>query len=247
MNILVSNDDGVFAPGLSALVEAIRPLGHITVLAPEQNKSGASNSLTLDRPLSVKRAPNGFYFANGTPSDCVHLAVKGWLNARPDLIVSGINDGANMGDDTLYSGTVAAATEGFLLGIPSVAFSLAHKGLQHLDVAAQLAHDFLQKLIAAPLPQASLLSVNFPNLPRAAVKGFAATRLGRRHAAEPAVKASDPHGNPVYWVGAAGAAADDGPGTDFGAVADGYVSVTPLQIDLTHYAQLDYVGTWLAR
>ena len=245
MKILVSNDDGYLAPGLAALVDAIRGLGDLTVVAPEQNHSGASNSLTLSRPLSVRKGANGFWYVNGTPTDCVHLAVSGFLDFRPDMVVSGINDGANMGDDTLYSGTVAAAMEGFLLGIPSIAFSLAAKGSAHLDDAAHFAREVLARTVDRALPEAALLNVNFPDLPRAAVKGIVATRLGRRHKAEPAIKSANPHGETIYWVGAAGPAADDGPGTDFHAVAQGCVSVTPLQVDLTHFGQVEHVRAWL--
>ena len=245
MKILVSNDDGYLAPGLAALVNAIRDLGDLTVVAPEQNHSGASNSLTLSRPLSVRKGANGFWYVNGTPTDCVHLAVSGFLDFRPDVVVSGINDGANMGDDTLYSGTVAAAMEGFLLGIPSIAFSLATKGSAHLDDAAHFAREVLALTLDRPLPEAALLNVNFPDLPRAAVKGIVATRLGRRHKAEPAIKSANPHGETIYWVGAAGPAADDGPGTDFHAVAQGCVSITPLHVDLTHFGQVEHVRAWL--
>ena len=245
MKILVSNDDGYLAPGLAALVDAIRDLGDLTVVAPEQNHSGASNSLTLSRPLVVRRGHNGFQYVNGTPTDCVHLAVSGLLDFRPDLVVSGINDGANMGDDTIYSGTVAAAMEGFLLGIPSIAFSLANRGYEHLASAAHFARQVVERAIAAAPPAAALLNVNFPSLPSGQVKGMQATRLGRRHKAEPAVKAANPHGEAVWWVGSVGAAADDGPGTDFHAVANGYVSVTPLKVDLTHYEQVAHVRTWL--
>jgi len=247
MKILVSNDDGYFAPGLAALVEAVTPLGEVTVVAPEQNHSGASNSLTLNRPLFIRRAANGFFYVNGTPSDCVHLAVTGMLDFMPDIVVSGINDGANMGDDTLYSGTVAAATEGYLLGIPSIAFSLTKKGYGNLDAARQVARDIVARYVREPIREPVLLNVNIPGDTSLAVKGLLATRLGKRHKAEPAVKASDPHGEPVYWVGKVGAAADDGPGTDFHATANGYVSVTPLQIDLTRYEQIDHVGAWLKK
>jgi 5'-nucleotidase len=245
MNILVSNDDGYLAPGLAALVDAIRDLGQVTVVAPEQNHSGASNSLTLSRPLIVRRGHNGFHYVNGTPTDCVHLAVTGFLDFRPDLVVSGINDGANMGDDTIYSGTVAAAMEGFLLGIPAFAFSLAKKGYEHLDSAAHHARELVAAYIRRPTPEVSLLNVNLPAVPREAVRGVLATRLGRRHKAEPALRATNPHGEPVWWVGPSGAAADDGPGTDFHAVAGGHVSVTPLKVDLTHAQQLEGVRAWL--
>jgi 5'-nucleotidase len=245
MKILVSNDDGYLAPGLAALVDAICDLGEVTVVAPEQNHSGASNSLTLSRPLSIRKGHNGFWFVNGTPTDCVHLAVTGFLDFRPDVVVSGINDGANMGDDTIYSGTVAAAMEGYLLGIPAIAFSLARRGYEHLDAAAQCAREVVMRCMSNPLADAPLLNVNLPAVARADVKGVVATRLGRRHKAEPAIKASNPHGEAVYWVGAAGAAADDGPGTDFHAVAAGFVSVTPLKVDLTHVEQMERVRAWL--
>ena len=245
MKILISNDDGYLAPGLAALVDAIRDLGEVTVVAPEQNHSGASNSLTLTRPLTVRKGHNGFWFVNGTPTDCVHLAVTGFLDFRPDIVVSGINDGANMGDDTIYSGTVAAAMEGYLLGIPAIAFSLARKGYEHLDAAAQCAREVVLRSISSSLDNPPLLNVNLPAVPRSEVKGFAATRLGRRHKAEPAIKASNTHGEPVYWVGAAGPAADDGPGTDFHAVASGYVSITPLKVDLTHVEQVERIRAWL--
>ncbi|HEY4370592.1 MAG TPA: 5'/3'-nucleotidase SurE [Burkholderiales bacterium] len=246
MKILVSNDDGYFAPGLAALVEAVRPLGEVTVVAPEQNHSGASNSLTLNRPLYVRKASNGFFYVNGTPSDCVHLAVTGIIGFLPDLVVSGINDGANMGEDTLYSGTVAAATEGYLLGIPSIAFSLVKKGYENLEEAGRVAREVVQRYVKSPMHEPMLLNVNIPG-EKGAVKGVRATRLGKRHQAEPAVKAADPHGEPVYWVGKVGAAADDGEGTDFHATANGFVSVTPLQIDLTRYEQIDHVGAWLEK
>ena len=247
MKILVSNDDGYAAPGLAALVEALKPLAELMVIAPEQNHSGASNSLTLNRPLSVRTGSNGFLYVNGTPTDCVHLAVTGLLDFKPDMVVSGINDGANMGDDTIYSGTVAAATEGFLLGIPSIAFSLSGKGWEHLAAAAGVAADLVARFQRDPAVEPVLYNVNIPNLAADSIKGLHATRLGRRHKAEPAVRAENPHGEPVWWVGAAGPAADDGPGTDFHAVANGYVSVTPLQIDLTHFEKVTQVRDWLGR
>jgi len=247
MKILVSNDDGYFAPGLAALVEAVKSLGEVTVVAPEQNHSGASNSLTLNRPLFVRRAASGFYYVNGTPSDCVHLAVTGFLDFRPDLVISGINDGANMGEDTLYSGTVAAAMEGFLLDIPSIAFSLSKRGWENLDAAREAAHLIVARYLRDPADKPVLLNVNFPGDASVPIKGVKATRLGKRHKAEPAIKSTDPHGEAVYWVGKVGAAADDGPGTDFHATATGYVSVTPLRIDLTRHEEIDHVGAWLAK
>jgi 5'-nucleotidase len=247
MRILVCNDDGYLAPGLAALVDAVRPYGEVIVVAPEQNHSGASNSLTLSRPLSVHRAGNGFFYINGTPTDCVHVALTGLLDHRPDLVVSGINNGQNMGDDTIYSGTVAAAMEGFLFGIPSIAFSLINKGYEHLDCARQLAGEILARWSTQPLAEPSLLNVNIPNLPRSEVRGIRCTRLGKRHPSEPVIRAQNPYGDTIYWVGPAGGARDAGPDTDFHATAHGYVSVTPLQIDLTHVDQLPQVAAWLQR
>jgi 5'-nucleotidase len=245
MRILLSNDDGYFAPGLELLAAQLAPHAEITVVAPERDRSGASNSLTLDRPLSVRRAPNGFLFVNGTPTDCVHLAVTGLLDELPDMVISGINLGANMGDDTIYSGTVAAATEGHLLGIPSLAVSLTSKIGRHFDTAAQVVSELLRRHREQPLG-ALLLNVNVPDLPQRELKGYRITRLGKRHKAESVVKMETPRGETGYWVGAAGPAADAGEGTDFHAVEQGYVSVTPLQIDLTHHAQLPRVAEWLA-
>ncbi len=247
MRILVSNDDGYFAAGLAALVHVLEPLGTVTVVAPDSNRSGAYNSLTLDRPLRVSRAANGFYHVNGTPTDCVHIALTGLFEERPDLVISGINYGQNMGDDTIYSGTVAAAMEGFLFGIPSIAFSLADKGLEHLESAAQLARDVVMHYMAHPLEEPCLLNVNIPNLPYRDCKGLTSTRLGKRHQSEPVHRTTNPRGETIYWIGAAGAARDAGPGTDFFAVAEGSVSITPLQIDLTHRSILDRVSQWLAQ
>jgi 5'-nucleotidase len=247
MRILVSNDDGYLAPGLAALAAAMRPYGNVTVVAPEQNSSGASNSLTLSRPLTVSTASNGVTYINGTPSDCVHIALTGLLDERPDLIVSGINNGQNMGDDTIYSGTVAAAMEGYLFGIPAMAFSLVDKGYAHLDAAAEMAAEVVRRHIQQPLPGAFLLNVNLPNRPVAEIRGIVATRLGKRHPSEPVVRTVNPRGEPIYWIGPAGGAKEGGPGTDFHATSAGYVSVTPLQIDLTHDDQLDDVRAWLER
>jgi len=245
MRILLSNDDGYFAPGLAALAEALHGLGEVVVVAPEQNRSGASNSLTLDRPLHLKKAANGFYFVNGTPTDCVHLAVTGMLDELPDIIVSGINNGANMGDDTIYSGTVAAATEGYLLGIPSIAISLtSFEGINYAT-AGIVARELVERFIRDPIREPVLLNVNVPDIPYAEIKGMEVTRLGRRHKAEPVVKMMSPRNEAVYWVGAAGAAADAGPGTDFNAAERGVVSITPLQIDLTHAAQLPSIRQWV--
>jgi 5'-nucleotidase len=245
MRILLSNDDGYFAPGLEQLAAGLASRAEITVVAPERDRSGASNSLTLDRPLSVRRAPNGFLFVNGTPTDCVHLAVTGLLDGLPDMVISGINLGANMGDDTIYSGTVAAATEGYLLGIPSIAISLASKTARHFETATEIAVDLVERhrcKAAAPW----LLNVNVPDIPRGELKGIKITRLGRRHRAEDVIRTQSPRGETVYWVGAAGPAADAGEGTDFHAVEQRFVSVTPLQIDLTNRDQMPDVETWLA-
>ena len=246
MRILISNDDGYFAPGIEHLAAALAQHAQITVVAPERDRSGASNSLTLDRPLLVRRAPNGFLFVNGTPTDCVHLAVTGLLDHRPDMVVSGINLGANMGDDTIYSGTVAAATEGYLLGIPSLAVSLASKTARHFETAAQVAVDLVARHARAPAGP-WLLNVNVPDVAPSEVKGVTVTRLGRRHKAEDVIRSQNPRGETVYWVGAAGPAADAGEGTDFHAVATNRVSVTPLQIDLTHPGAMPSVAGWLAQ
>jgi 5'-nucleotidase len=245
MRILVSNDDGYFAPGISVLAEALARWAEVTVVAPERDRSGSSNSLTLDRPLTVRRAPNGYMFVNGTPTDCVHLAVTGLLDELPDIVVSGINHGANMGDDTIYSGTVAAATEGFLLGIPSVAISLVAEGGGHFETAARVACDLVRRFSAHPLNQPVLLNINVPDATYEALRGTAVTRLGKRHKAEPVVKSTTPRGEVVYWVGAAGGAQDAGEGTDFHAAARGMVSITPLQVDLTRYSQMQTVNDWL--
>ena len=245
MRILLSNDDGYFAPGLAALADALHGLGEVVVVAPEQNRSGASNSLTLDRPLHLKKAANGFYFVNGTPTDCVHLAVTGMLDELPDIIVSGINHGANMGDDTIYSGTVAAATEGYLLGIPSIAISLTSFESNNFVSAGLVARQLVERFIRDPIREPVLLNVNVPDIPNADLKGMEVTRLGRRHKAEPVIKMTSPRKETVYWIGAAGAAADAGPGTDFNAIERGVVSITPLQIDLTHAAQLPAIRQWM--
>jgi 5'-nucleotidase len=237
MKILISNDDGYLAPGLLALSDALSKIADVTVVAPERNRSGASNALTLDKPLSVSKAGSNIYFVDGTPSDCVHVALTGLLDFRPDLVISGINQGQNMGDDTLYSGTVAAATEGFLFGIPSIAFSQAEKGWEYIDDAARFALNLVQHKLD-DIAQPFLLNVNIPNCHYGEIKGVQVTRLGKRHQSEPVVKTLDPRGRPIYWIGPCGVAKDAGEGTDFHAIANGYVSVTPLQIDLTHHQQL---------
>ena len=245
MQILLSNDDGYFAPGIVSLAEALAPLGEVTIVAPERDRSGSSNSLTLDRPLTVRRVEKQTYFVNGTPTDCVHLAVTGLLEPLPDIVISGINHGANMGDDTIYSGTVAAATEGFLLGIPSIAISLVAEGGNYFSTAGRVAVDLVQRFNEESFEQPVLLNVNVPDVEYSKLRGWRVTRLGRRHKAEPVVRSSTPRGETVYWIGAAGSAQDAGEGTDFHAVAGNCVSITPLQVDLTRYAQMDPIKAWL--
>ena len=252
MRILISNDDGFQAPGILALHEAMQGLGAVEVVAPEQNNSAKSNALSLHSPLYVHRAANGFRYVTGTPADCVHLALYGLLDYRPDLIVSGINNGANMGDDTIYSGTVGAAMEGFLFGIPAIAFSQTEKGWAHLDSAAAMARRLVESVIgsgavtdvangtAAPW----LLNVNIPNLPLSALGAARVCRLGRRHAAKNVISQTNPRGETMYWIGGAGAARDDGDGTDFHATAHGHVSITPLKVDLSDYSAL---ASWSQR
>ncbi len=245
MKILLSNDDGFRAEGLHCLADAIRDLADIVIVAPDRDRSGASNSLTLDAPLRVNRADDGVYYVNGTPTDCVHVAITGLLDDEPDMVISGINNGANLGDDVLYSGTVAAAMEGRFLGLPAVAISLAAAGSGHLESAALVARQLIQQLQASPLSTSTILNVNVPDLPYDKLNGFRATRLGYRHRAEPVVRDEDPRGRPIYWVGAAGPEQDGGPGTDFYAIGEGCVSVTPMQIDLTRHDELDVVRGWL--
>ncbi len=238
MKILISNDDGYLAPGLIALADALASIAEILVVAPDSNRSGSSNSLTLERPLMLNQAANGFYYVNGTPTDCVHIALTGDLSPfKPDLVVSGINQGQNMGDDTLYSGTVAAATEGFLFGLPAIAFSQVHHGWEHVDAAAKAAREIVLRGFEG-LSKPYLINVNIPNLPYAQLTTRVATRLGRRHASEGVIKTQDPRGRDIYWIGPPGAARDAGEGTDFYVTERGGISLTPLQLDLTHAAQL---------
>lgn len=247
MKILISNDDGYRAEGLRALTLALTPLADVTVVAPDRNRSGASNSLTLDVPLRVFPFDKDRYLVvNGTPTDCVHLAVSGLFDYEHDMVVSGINDGANLGDDVLYSGTVAAAVEGRFLGLSAIAVSLViqQNSGQHFETAARVAAELVMRIQRAPL-QSTILNVNVPDLPYEQLKGYQATRLGSRHRSERLVRSEDPRGRPVYWIGPAGVGQDAGPGTDFHAVASGYVSVTPLQVDLTRHAALEDVGGWL--
>lgn len=247
MKILVSNDDGYRARGIRLLKEALAGLAEVTVVAPDRDRSGASNSLTLDVPLRVFESEPRVYYVQGTPTDCVHLAITGLFDYEHDMVVSGINDGANLGDDVLYSGTVAAAIEGRFLGLPAIAVSLCTMPDEesHFETAAAVARQLVAQLVQSSLEPTLILNVNVPNLPLAALRGFRSTRLGYRHRSEPIVPANDPRGRPVYWVGPAGPQQDAGPGTDFEAIAQGYVSVTPLQIDLTRHSALPALQQWL--
>ncbi len=246
MHILLSNDDGYRAPGLRCLAAALAEAAEVTVVAPDRDRSGASNSLTIDVPVRVRTAPNGFHYVSGTPTDCVHLAITGLLEREPDLVVSGINAGANLGDDVLYSGTVAAAMEGRHLGLPAIAVSLAGPGGEHYESAARIARQVLEHLRALALPRATILNVNVPDLPWEEIGGIEVTRLGHRHRAEAVVRARDPRGELVYWVGAPGPEEDAGEGTDFHAVRNGRVSVTPLHVDFTRHAALAETARWAA-
>ena len=245
--ILVTNDDGIQAPGLAILAEALAPLGDVWVYAPDRQQSAVGHGVSLHRPLRVHQLKDRWFMVDGTPTDCVMLAVRDLLAARPDMVVSGINAGANMGDDTVYSGTVAAATEGFLLGIPSIAVSLVGKEFAYYETAARVAADLVQRFAGQTHSHPWLFNVNVPDVPYDQLQGIEVTRLGKRHKAEPVVKASNPHGETVYWVGAAGKAQDAGEGTDFHALAQQRASLTPLQIDLTQYGQLDAVRNWLGQ
>jgi 5'-nucleotidase len=245
LRILVSNDDGYRAEGLQRLADALRPLAEVTVVAPDRNRSGASNSLTLDVPVRVSSYGERMYYVNGTPTDCVHLAISGLFDFEHDMVVSGINDGANLGDDVLYSGTVAAAVEGRFLGLPTIAVSLVVREGRHFDTAARIASELVMRLIRSPLHSSMILNVNVPDVPYEHLRGTKVTRLGHRHRSEAVVRTNDPRGRPVYWVGPAGEGADAGEGTDFHAIAGGCVSVTPLQVDLTRHSALAEVDEWL--
>ncbi|HYQ70686.1 MAG TPA: 5'/3'-nucleotidase SurE [Gammaproteobacteria bacterium] len=248
MNILISNDDGCQARGIQVLAAALSAIASVTVVAPERDRSGASNSLTLDAPIRARRMDNGYTCVDGTPTDCVHLAITGLLETEPDMVVAGINAGANMGDDVLYSGTVAAAMEGRFLGYPALAVSLASGPGKstHFETAAQVTVELVNRVLGGSLPADTILNVNVPDIPFGEIRGLQATRLGHRHKSEPVVAMQDPRGRTVYWVGPAGSEQDAGPGTDFHAVRSGYVSVTPLDVDLTRYAAMDSLAGWLA-
>lgn len=248
MHVLVSNDDGVDAPGIGALAQGLRAAGHaVTTVAPDRDRSGASNSLTLDGPIRAVQRAEDTWCVYGTPTDCVHVAITGMLQAEPDIVVSGINNTANLGDDVIYSGTVAAAMEGRFLGLPAIAMSLVtrnHDG-RHYASAARAAVELVARLRTDPLPADTILNVNVPDLPWDDIRGFEVTRLGNRHRAEPCVQQSDPRGRAWWWIGAAGPEQDAGPGTDFHAVRSGHISITPIQVDLTRYTALDQVAGWV--
>ncbi|MBS0288461.1 MAG: 5'/3'-nucleotidase SurE [Proteobacteria bacterium] len=254
MKILMSNDDGVNAKGLMTLAASLSSLATVTVVAPDKDRSAASNSLTLDLPLRIRQQENGFYAVDGTPTDCIHLAITGWLDFHPDMVVSGINAGANLGDDVLYSGTVAAAMEGRFMGYPAMAFSLVNhpnhlpaKGLNHYETAGIVAKTILQTLLQSPLHKDTILNVNIPDKPISEIKGIQVTRLGHRHIAEKIIPSMDARGNTIYWIGPAGAEQDAGPGTDFYAINQNFVSITPIKIDLTDYAFLDPLKDWVKK
>lgn len=245
MKILISNDDGYQAPGIRCLARHLGAIGEITVVAPERDRSGASNSLTLENPIRAVTMDDGIIRVDGTPTDCVHLAITGLLDHEPDMVVSGINAGSNMGDDVIYSGTVAAAMEGRFLGLPAIAISMASHKPQHFDTAGRVAVCLVRQLLANPLPKDTILNVNVPDVPWEQLQGFEATRLGQRHKSEAVIRAEDPRGRPIYWVGPAGAEQDAGPGTDFHAVRNQRVSVTPIQVDLTRHNAIAGVADWL--
>lgn len=247
IRVLISNDDGVYAKGIIVLADAIKKIAIIDVVAPDRNRSGASNSLTLNAPLHLKKLDNGYVSVEGTPTDCVHVAITGLLETMPDMVISGINHGGNLGDDVWYSGTVAAAMEGRFLGLPAIAISLASEDTKHYETAAIVACDLIQHLLAEKLPPATILNVNVPDVPYEELQGFEITRLGTRHCAAPTIKQKDPRGHMVYWVGPTGAEQDAGPGTDFYAIRQNKVSITPLRMDLTHYESFDNLTDWLGR
>lgn len=245
MRILISNDDGYRSPGLRVLARALESRGEIAVVAPDRDCSGASNSLTLSVPVRVLRSKNGFFRVEGTPTDCVHIAITGLLDREPDIVVAGINHGPNLGDDVIYSGTVAAAMEGRFLGLPAMAVSINAHEPAHLESAARVVTSLVSNLMDTPMESSTILNVNVPDLPYDRIKGIVATRLGNRHKAEPVTRVRDPRGRTLYWVGPAGPEQDAGPGTDFHAVRNGYVSVSPLQVDLTRHASLEPLAHWL--
>jgi len=247
LRILLSNDDGYLARGLRTLADTLAEFADVTIVAPDRNRSGASNSLTLDTPLRVEQVADKVYFVNGTPTDCVHVAITGLLDAEPDMVVSGVNHGANLGDDVLYSGTVAAAMEGRFLGLPAIAVSLVMREARNFAAAAAITAELVRRIVDDPLPKDTILNVNVPDRASDAKLGLEVTRLGFRHKSEPVIKAKDPKGEPIYWVGPAGGGSDAGVGTDFHAVEQGRVSVTPIKVDLTDHDRIAPLGAWLER
>lgn len=245
MRILLSNDDGYQARGIACLAAALAAYGEVDVIAPERDRSGASNSLTLNQPLRPRIADNGFVYVDGTPTDCVHLAITGLLEEEPDIVVSGINAGANLGDDVIYSGTVAAAMEGRFLGLPAIAVSLVCDGSNHYETAARVVTALLEGMVSSPMPADTILNINVPDVPLSRLKGLEVTRLGQRHKAEPVIRSVDPRGESIYWVGPPGAEQDAGPGTDFHAVRAGFASITPMQVDLTRHHSLTQTAQWV--
>ena len=248
MHFLISNDDGITAQGIQVLSNRMSELGKVTIVAPDQDRSGASNSLTLDSPVRIREIGERRFRVTGTPTDCVHIALTGLLDKDPDMVISGINAGANLGDDVIYSGTVAAAMEGRFLGLPAIAVSLVYDDQpRHFDSAAETVALIVQRLLRDPLPADTILNINVPDLPYCDIQGFEVTRLGHRHRAEPTIRELDPRGRPMYWIGPAGAEDDAGPGTDFDAIRRSYVSVTPIHVDLTRYQALDQVAGWVSQ
>mgnify|MGYP000085449122 FL=1 len=247
VRVLISNDDGVYAKGLAILAKTLADIAHVDVVAPDRNRSGASNSLSLNTPLHIKNLENGMVSVEGTPTDCVHLAITGLLSELPDMIVTGINEGSNMGDDVWYSGTVAAAMEGRFLGLPALAMSLTGEKFMHFETAAKVARSLMEHILADQLPPSTILNVNVPDVPYHELAGYEVTRLGTRHRAEPTIRQIDPRGHPIYWVGPAGAQQDAGPCTDCYAISRNAVSITPLRVDLTHYEAFDQLANWVNR
>lgn len=246
MHLLLSNDDGIHSEGLKVLADALSPLGKITVVAPNRDHSASSNSLTLDAPIRAYSISENWYSVEGTPTDCVHLAITGLIEDEPDIVIAGINLGANLGDDVIYSGTVAAAMEGRFLGLPAVAISVTSRRPNDLQACAAVSYEIISRLLTIELPQDLIINVNIPDISKQEIQGMKTTRLGSRHKAEPVIKSSDPRGKPIYWVGAAGPEQDAGPGTDFHAIKSGYVSVSPLHLDLTHYKAMRPVEEWVS-
>ena len=247
MHLLLSNDDGIHSLGLKLLADALSQMGKTTVVAPNRNRSAASNSLTLDRPIRAQKMSDNWYSVDGTPTDCVHLGITGLIDEEPNIVVSGINAGANLGDDVIYSGTVAAAMEGRFLGLPAVAISITSFHPSYLEDAARVSYELISKLTSTQLPNDVIININIPDLPKEELKGIQTTRLGNRHKAEPVIQSEDPRGKPIYWVGAAGPEQDSGPGTDFHAIKNGYISVSPMHLDLTHYKAMQEVADWVSK